>query len=210
MGDNLQVLEILVFAVIAAILVFRLRSMLGRRTGLEKRRELPSFRSATPPAQPPPAATLPTPRADAKPGELGGDFDRDAFLKGARGAFEIVVAAFAAGNRETLQPLLSPDVFRSFSDAVTARERARETLETRIVAIKSADIVRERVEGGTALVTVKFVSDQILVTRSETGAVLDGDPDHPAEHTDLWTFSRVLRSPDPNWTLIATETPSHS
>jgi len=206
MGDNLQVLEILVFAVIAAILVFRLRSVLGRRTGHERRRDLPF---ASPPAPPQPAAALPAPRANDNADGLGADFDRDAFLKGARGAFEIIVGAFAAGDRAALQPLLSPDVFRSFSDAITARERAKEKLETKIVAIKSAEIARERVEGGTGLVTVKFVSDQILVTRSEAGAVLDGDPDHAAEHTDLWTFSRVVRSPDPNWTLIATETPSH-
>lgn len=207
MGDNLQVLEILVFAVIAGILVFRLRSVLGRRTGLEKRRDLP-FAGAPKPAPPPPAVALPA-RPGDKADELGAGFDRDAFLKGARGAFEIVVGAFAAGDRGKLQPLLSPDVFRSFSDAIAARERAREKLETRIVAVKSAEIVGTRVEGGTGLVTVKFVSDQILATRSEAGAVLDGDPDHAAEHTDLWTFSRVLRSPDPNWTLIATETPPH-
>jgi len=208
MGDNFQVLEILLFAVIAGILVFRLRSVLGRRTGNERRRDFPFSRTATPANPAPPAGTDAAP-----PRALGGadvadpEFDGGAFLAGARSAFEIVVEAFAAGDRAKLQPLLSPDVFRSFGDSIAARERAKEKQETKIVAVKSSEIVRNRLEGGTALVTVKFVSDQILVTRDASGAVVEGDPEHAVEHTDLWTFSRATRSPDPNWTLIATETP---
>jgi predicted lipid-binding transport protein (Tim44 family) len=211
MDDNFQVLEILVFAVIAGILVFRLRSVLGRRTGNERRRDLPFARQATPPAAnaapTPAAAPVALPQAAATPAP---DFDRAAFLSGARAAFEIIVQAFAAGDRGKLQPLLSPDVFRSFSDAITTRERAQEKLETKIVAVKSAELEQNRVEGGTALATVKFVSDQILATRDAAGAVVEGDPDHAVEHTDLWTFSRPVKSADPNWVLIATETPPHS
>jgi predicted lipid-binding transport protein (Tim44 family) len=209
MGDNFQVLEILVFAVIAGILVLRLRSVLGRRTGNERRRDLPFA--------PPPAVT-PTPAAIAPPAAgpssvadaLDPSFDRAAFLTGARGAFEIIVQSFAAGDSAKLQPLLSPPVFKSFSDAIEARNRANEKQETKIVAIKSAEIAQSRVEGGTGLVTVKFVSDQILVTRNAADAVVDGDPDHAVEHTDIWTFSRPVWSPDPNWILIATETPPHA
>jgi predicted lipid-binding transport protein (Tim44 family) len=220
MGDNFQVLEILVFAVIAGILVFRLRSVLGRRTGHERRRDLPI--TAPPPANPTNKNTPALIALPQRPHPVGAEnadpavaallaadpaFDPAAFLTGARGAFEIIVQAFAAGDRAKLQPLLSPDVFKSFADAITARERAKEKLDTRIVAIKSADLAQARPEGDTALVTVKFVSDQILATRNETGAVIDGDPDHAVEHTDLWTFSRPIRSPNPNWILVATETP---
>jgi len=206
MGDNFQVLEILVFAVVAGILVFRLRSVLGRRTGNERRRDLPFSPTATP-ANPAPAGDAAAPRVLT--GADVGDpaFDSAAFLTGAKGAFQIIVEAFAAGDRAKLQPLLSPDVFRSFGDAIAARDRAKEKQETKIVGIKSADIVKNRVEGATALVTVRFVSDQILVTRDAADAVIEGNPDKSVEHTDLWTFSRSTRSPDPNWTLIATETP---
>jgi predicted lipid-binding transport protein (Tim44 family) len=208
MGDNLQLLEILVFAVVAGILVLRLRAVLGRRTGTERRRDLPfAGRSTSVNPTPTSPAVTTTPRLAAP--ATAADFDQAAFLKGARGAFEIVVEAFAAGDRAKLQPLLSPQVFASFVGAVDARERAQEKQETKIVAIKSAEIVEQRSEGATALVTVKFVSDQIIATRNAAGTVVDGDPEHAAEHIDLWTFSRPLRSPDPNWVLIATETPSH-
>ncbi len=128
MGDNLQVLEILVFAVIAGILVFRLRSVLGRRTGNERRRDLPFSRS-TPPADPaPPAATNAAPPMLPSNAEVtASEFDSASFLAGARSAFQIIVEAFAAGDRAKLQPLLSPDVFRSFGDAIEARERTKRT-----------------------------------------------------------------------------------
>ena len=76
--------------------------------------------------------------------------------------------------------------------------------ETKVVAIKSADVSAARIEGDTALVTVTFVSDQFLVTRNAQGKVIEGDPDHPVTQTDIWTFARSIRAHDPNWMLIAT------
>jgi predicted lipid-binding transport protein (Tim44 family) len=224
MGGNYQILEIVVFAVIAGILVFRLRSVLGRRTGNERRRDLPFGPSPTPPhVSNPPPVNMPTgPRLASAVGAESSDlkagrvvaadpgFDRDRFLEGAKTAFTIIVQAFASGDRAKLQPLLNPEVFRSFADAITARERAKETQETRIVAVNRAEIAESRVEGGTALVTVRFVSDQIVATRGADGALLDGDPDNPVEHTDSWTFSRPVRSPDPNWILVATNAQPHA
>jgi len=218
MGENLQLLEILIFAVVAGVLVFRLRSVLGRRTGNERRQVPPPA-----PAQPAAPIALPSrPRlvaaAGAELGDLGmvqllnadPGFDRNAFLAGAKGAFGIIVTAFAAGERAKLLPLLSPDVLNSFVDAIEAREHAKETQETKIVAIKSAEIADTKLEGDTALVTVKFVSDQILATRDAAGHVLDGDPDKSVERVDLWTFARSVRSRDPNWVLFATKAPEHS
>jgi predicted lipid-binding transport protein (Tim44 family) len=217
MGDGFQLLDILIFAVIAGFLVIRLRSVLGRRTGNERPRD---------PAAPAPLGlgrapiALPTrPRLAAVAGAELGDpalaplaaadpgFDRAGFIAGARAAFEIIVTAFATGDVAALKPLLSPDVYSGFADAINARLQAKETLETKIVAIRGADIVESKVEGEMALVTVKFVSDQIIVVRGMNGAVLEGEPDQAAEKTDLWTFSRPVRAQDPNWTLIATHAP---
>ena len=224
MGENLQLLEILIFAVIAGILIFRLRSVLGRRTGNEQRRDRLGIGGAAP--QPPsqPAAPIPLPSrprlvasAGAALGDLGmaqllnadPGFDRDAFLTGATAAFGIIVTAFAAGDRAKLQPLLSPDVFKNFVAAIEARERGGEKQETKIVAIKSADIAESKLQGDTAMVTVKFVSDQVHWTHDAAGKLIDGDPEKAIEQADLWTFARSVKSRDPNWLLLATKAPDH-
>jgi predicted lipid-binding transport protein (Tim44 family) len=219
MGDGYQVIDIVLFAAIAAFLVFRLRSVLGRRTGLERRRDpfapppppaanasvtpFPRLRTMNGAAPSPEPATGPA--AAIKTADPG--FDERAFLTGARAAFEIIVNAFAAGDKAALKPLLSRDVFDRFAEAIDKRVAAKEKLETKLVAMKSAELVSSSAEGRTGLVTVKFVSDQINVTRGPDGTVLDGDPARVEEHVDSWTFSRPLRSSDPNWTLVATHSP---
>lgn len=218
MENGFQFFDILLFAAIAGFLLLRLWSVLGRRTGNERRRPdpfaPPPKPMPMPPNQGPAAAPTPfQPRLIPANGNSAAlkaadaSFDEEAFLKGARGAFEIVVAAFAAGDTAKLQPLLSKDVFGAFADAIRARQAAKETMETKLVAIKSAEVVETRTEGATGLVTVKIISDQINVTRDAAGQVLEGHPDTAIEKTDFWTFSRPLRARDPNWTLVATHSP---
>ncbi len=220
MGDGFQYLDIVVFAVIAGFLILRLRSVLGRRTGNERPRNPLPMRSpgtapenvaSTPPRSrpavlPPSAEAAPaSPAARLKAADPG--FDEKAFLTGARGAFEIIVNAFAKGDTAALRPLLSEAVYSSFVEAIRAREAQHETLQTTLLTIKTTEIAGAEVEGETAFVTVRCVSDQINVTRGADGAVVDGDPERVVEKTDLWTFSRSLRSRDPNWTLVATTSP---
>jgi predicted lipid-binding transport protein (Tim44 family) len=131
-------------------------------------------------------------------------FDPRGFANGARQAFEMIVRAFAQGDTATLRPLLSDEVYEHFTTAIQDRSRARHTLETTLVAIKSSDIVDARLNGRTAEVSVKFVSEQKNVTRDESGQVIDGAPEHVATVTDIWTFARNTRASDPNWTLIGT------
>ena len=226
MDSGYQLIDILLFAGIAGFLVFRLRSVLGRRTGLEQRRD--PFQP--PPATPPPAgAPAAPPRlravnggaapADATPAGAAPagpsatlkaadpSFADDPFLQGARGAFEIIVNAFAKGDKAVLAPLLSKEVSQSFLGAIDTRRAANETMETKLGAIKSAEIVDSAVEGSTGFVTVKFVTDQANVTRAADGKIVDGDPDRVSEHVDFWTFARSLRARDPNWMLVATKSP---
>lgn len=216
MGDGFQIFDIILFAAIAGFLLLRLRSVLGRRTGNEQRRPDP-FAPPKPALTPVPTLAPESAAAPVAP-KAGGtglvalkaadpSFDEKVFLQGARGAFEIVVNSFAAGDTGVLQPLLSKDVFAAFSEAIRARAAAKETLQTTLLSIKSADIVEATLEGGTAIVTVKFVSDQTNVTRSGDGKVIEGDPDKVIEKTDFWTFARPIRSRDPNWMLVATNTP---
>ena len=132
------------------------------------------------------------------------DFDPIAFVNGAKVAFEMVIAAFAQGDSRSLRPLLSNDVYEDFTGAIKAREEANETLETTLVGFNDAEIIEAEVQGKTAFVTVKFVTEQVNVTRDTEGKVVDGDESHVTAITDIWTFARNTRSRDPNWTLVAT------
>ncbi|MEE8189801.1 MAG: Tim44/TimA family putative adaptor protein [Kiloniellales bacterium] len=135
-------------------------------------------------------------------------FDETTFEEGARACFEMVIDAFAAGDTKTLRPLLSNDVYGDFAGAIEERQENGEVLETSLVGISPPEIVEAELQGRTAFVTVKFVSEQVNVVRDKQGEVVDGDPNHVAKITDLWTFARNTRSRDPNWTLVATQSPN--
>lgn len=132
-------------------------------------------------------------------------FDLDEFIGGAKAAYEMIVTAFAEGDRKTLRQLLSKEVYDGFVAAITQREERGETIEFRFVGIDKAEITAAGVKGTTAQVTVRFLSKLISATRDKDGAVVDGDPVHVGDVTDVWTFARETNSRDPNWKLVATE-----
>lgn len=230
MGDGIQFLDIILFAAVAAFLVLRLRSVLGRRTGHDRPPKYDPFRDRRK-DEAAEDKVIQLPDRAAQSGSAGPEsprpegaaagggsleqgltqiqladraFEPEGFLGGAKAAFEMIVTAFAQGDRKTLRPLLSNDVFEDFSGAIKAREEANETLETTLVGISEAEIIEAELQGKTAFVTVKFVSEQINVTRDAKGEVVDGDPNAVNTVTDIWTFARNTRSRDPNWTLVAT------
>ena len=223
-----EYIDILIFAMIAAFVFFRLRSVLGRRTGNERRPQDafggPMEREAAREAN---VVTLPererereaaatAEKAAGTPLEAGltqikladGEFEPAKFVAGARAAFEMIVTAFAAGNLAKVKPFLGREVYENFNDAVTARQRAQQTAETTVVGIKTSDIVEARMDGRTAVVTVKFVSEQINLVRDKAGTVVEGDPNLVTDVTDVWIFTRDTRSRDPNWMLVETHSPN--
>ncbi len=227
MGGGFQFLDIILFAVVAVFLVLRLRSVLGRRTGTEQRRD--PFAGAPANDQPvrreAPAAVpdlsakpviAPVPDAPATPIAAGlarirqadPDFDDAHFLAGCRAAFEMIVNAFANGDAATLRPLLSDEVFANFNGAIEERRKAGHTHTTTLVGIRAIDLLEADMQGRNAVLTAKIVSDQINVTRDTEGRVVEGDPTAVVAVTDIWTFSRNTRSRDPNWTLVATRSPN--
>ena len=133
------------------------------------------------------------------------NFDPDSFLNGAKAAYEMIVTAFAEGDRKSLRNLLSREVYDGFVSAIAERESRGETIEFRFVGIDKAEITDAALKGGTEQVTVRFQSKLISATHDKTGAVIDGDPVHVGDVTDIWTFSREASSRDPNWKLVATE-----
>jgi len=131
-------------------------------------------------------------------------FEPDHFLSGCRAAYEIIVTAFAAGDRKSLKPLISSDVYKSFDGAITERESQGKSLESNFVGVEKAEIVDAALKQKIAEVTVKFVSEVISVTKNADGAVIEGDPTTVRKITDIWTFARDTRSSNPNWKLVGT------
>jgi predicted lipid-binding transport protein (Tim44 family) len=131
-------------------------------------------------------------------------FNPEDFISGARQAYEMIVTAFAEGNRKVLKGLLSNDVFDGFASAINDRETRGEQIDQSFVGINKAEIVEAEVTSGMAQVTVKFVSELISATRDRAGTVIAGDPKRIKEVVDVWTFARETNSRDPNWKLIAT------
>jgi predicted lipid-binding transport protein (Tim44 family) len=227
MGGGFQYLDLIFFGIVAVFLVLRLRSVLGRRTGSERQRPDP-FAGAPAKDQPAaarapngalpdisakpaigsPAATSPVAAGLARIRSADPSFDESQFLTGARGAFELIVNDYAAGDSATLRPLLSDEVFANFSRAIEERQKNGHTLSTTLVGIRAAEIIEADLQGRNAVITVKMVSDQINVTRDGDGKVVEGDPSAVTSVTDIWTFSRNTRARDPNWTLVATRSPN--
>jgi predicted lipid-binding transport protein (Tim44 family) len=132
-------------------------------------------------------------------------FDAKHFIAGARAAYEMIVTAFAGGDRRQLRNLLSREVFDGFDAAITERERRSETAETRFVSIDGSTITTAELRNHTAQITVRFVSKLVSATRDRAGAVIDGNADKVTDVTDVWTFARDISSRDPNWKVVATE-----
>lgn len=204
-------IELILFGMVAAFLVLRLRSVLGKRQGYERppadarpvptplNRDAP--RASIPPAGP--ALTGAAAQAVGRIRAVDPSFEATGFLAGADGAFRMIVTAFAAGDRQTLRGLLSDETYSGFEQAITARENAGETQRTEIRAVNGVTIDAADLRGTTADVTVRFVSDQVNLTLARNGEVVTGS-DAITELTDLWTFQRDLSDKDPTWRLVAT------
>jgi predicted lipid-binding transport protein (Tim44 family) len=133
------------------------------------------------------------------------NFDAKHFIAGARAAYEMIVTAFAAGDRKQLRELLSREVFDGFDSAIGERERRGETAETRFVSIDASTITAAELRNRVAQITVRFVSKLVSTTRDTAGAVVDGSAEKVTDVTDVWTFTRDTSSRDPNWKVVATE-----
>ncbi len=226
MSDGFAYLDIIFFAMVAAFIAFRLRNVLGRRIGHERRR------TERVPGAPPRAndkvVALPergTPAATEEPAiaDVADDgiksgltairladpsFDLERFLQGSRAAFGMILDAFAKGDRAALRPLLADSVLREFSQAIDERERSGQGPASELVAIRAAEVTGAEMRASRARITVRFVSEQINVPPPAGGASTGGPPKPITDVVDVWTFERDTRSRDPNWELVETGTPA--
>lgn len=219
MGNG-SIIEIILLAAVAAFLVFRLRSILGRRTGHQEPSQ-PRTRRANGEAEDGDnIISLPgrrSPQADAETGldsalkkihQADPDFNPNEFINGAKAAFAMIVDGFSKGDTAALRPLLGDDLYDDFSNAIRNRSSTGERLESEIIEIRNAQITEAEMEGRKAVLTVRFTSKQKNVTRDGDGTVIDGDPDKAETVIDIWTFMRNTRSKDPTWGLVRTAVPA--
>lgn len=226
MSEGFAYIDILFFAMVAAFIALRLRSVLGRRTGHERRRSS-GWDTASANNTADKVVAMPErgkAAAEADPAIAGladgkiktgltqirladQNFDLNGFLDGARSAFEMIVEAYAAGEKDVLRPLLAEDVLAGFTQAVDQRDAAGQSLETQLISIGKAEAVDASMNGTLARITVRFTSEQVNVLRDADGKVIEGDPSTAEEVVDLWTFERDTHSDDPNWILVETRTP---
>lgn len=219
MGGGFQIIDIVLFAVLALFLIVKLGSVLGRRGEDETRQTDPfGISNRKTPAEdtvvPLPERHGPTPEElDAMdPLEAGiaqiraadRSFREREFVKGSRRAFEATLEAFAKSDSKTLKSLLDNSVYENFAAAIKARKDAGHELETTIVGINESEIVRAELDGDLARVTVRFVTEQVNALKDAAGEIVEGDPANVVQVTDVWTFCRNTKSSDPNWLLVAT------
>jgi len=211
---------IVILALVALFIGFRLYSVLGERTGHEQQPILKpaesDARTAPPVAQPPVAQPAPPETGDlafvptAGPGVraiLAADsaFDVARFLEGAKSAYRMILEAFWKGNLDVLRSHVDDHVYDAFKTAVDQRASEGLTLDNRLIAIEQAVISEATLERGAAIVTVRFEADIAAVTRNSDGQVVAGSLSDAVQTRDLWTFRRDTNSRDPNWLLIETD-----
>lgn len=205
---------LLILIGVTAFILFRLISVMGTRTGHEQRHDLEALSRRAPPgehradaereeaaaeAAPTPVSTNARRLRDADP-----RFDEAVFLKGAKGAYEMIVEAFASGDLRSIRAYLSEPVYDAFKRAVVAREDVQHTTDLKFVGVDHAAIVDSDYDDEWMTATTDFASNQVRVTRDKDGNVVEGDPNRIDLVKDRWTFSRKRSSRDPNWILVAT------
>ncbi len=227
MSEGFAYIDILFFAMVAAFIALRLRSVLGRRTGHERRRaegfgdvRRDSTSDNVVPIGDRGAASAEVDQAiadlsegDVKSGltsirQADPSFDLREFLSGARLAFEMIVDSYAAGDKTALRPLLADQVFRGFARAIDERVAIEQSLDTQLLAVGEPEVIEADLVNNAARVTLRFESEQVNVVRDRDGKIVEGDPQTAEDVIDLWTFERDTQSGDPNWTLIETRAPN--
>ncbi|AIT80724.1 MULTISPECIES: Tim44/TimA family putative adaptor protein [Novosphingobium] len=223
--------EIVILAMIAAFLGLRLYSVLGRRAEHEEEPIQGRFEGRQ---GQPGAARVPAPKPDAKTddrnparqaqrlremplappsverglaeiAQVDRRFDALAFLEGARSAYRMILEAFWKADKAELRALCDDDVYESFSAAIDARVEAGETMDNRLIRIEECAVTAAGIDNGLARITLRFRSDIAAVTRDADGHVVAGSLDDAIEAVDVWTFSRAVNSPDPDWLLDETD-----
>ena len=198
MNSSFEYLDIILLAIIAGFIILRLRGILGRRTGHEKKALGDLFgKKVTQKDTEKKIVNLSSSKLD--------DEAKEQFIKGAKAAYEMIVTSFAKGDKKTLKPLLNKEIYQNFSDEIDHRKKENSKSELTFVGVKSAKIKNFEKKNNVYTFTVNFVSEIITCKKDKNNKVIDGNPDIIKTVNDVWKFSKNMWSSNPNWYLIETQ-----
>ena len=198
MSGSFEYLDIILLAMIAGFIVLRLRGILGRRTGYEKKYSESSLtKKATQRDDKNKVVGLSSSKIDAAA--------KEQFIRGAKTAYEMIVTSFANGDKNSLKPLVNNEIYQNFSDEIDHRKKENLKSELTFVGLKSAEIKNFEKKDNIYTFTVNFVSEIITCKKDKNNKVIEGNPDTIKTVNDVWKFSKNMWSNNPNWYLVETQ-----
>ena len=198
MNSSFEYLDIIILAMIAGFIILRLRGILGRRTGHEKKVLGGLFgKKVTQRNTEKKVVNLSSSKLD--------DAAKEQFIEGAKAAYEMIITSFAKGDKNALKPLLNKEIYQNFSDEIDHRKKENLKSELTFVGVKSAEIKNFEKKDNIYTFTVNFVSEIITCKKDKNNKVIEGNPDIIKTVNDVWKFSKNMWSSNPNWYLVETQ-----
>jgi predicted lipid-binding transport protein (Tim44 family) len=184
MNNSFEYLDIILLAIIAGFIILRLRGILGRRTGHEKKDFGDLFgKKVTQSGSEKKVVNLSTGKLD--------NVAKEQFIKSAKKAYEMIITSFAEGDKKALKPLLNKKIFQNFSDEIDHRKKENLKSELTFVGVKSAEIKNFEKKDNNYTFTVNFVSEIITCKKDRNNNVIEGNPDIIKTVKDVWKFQRI-------------------
>ena len=203
MNEAFQYLDIIILAILAGVVLLRLRSVLGRRTGHEKT-DQSTFQYEQPSKELNPKVEIESPTVDRTSINDDSWFNENDFVNGANNAYEVIITNFENGNKDLLKPLLNENVMKNFFDVIDKRNANNEKVEFSFIGIESSKIIYKNLKNNPMEVTIKFVSEMITCIKNNKDEIISGSINQVQKITDVWTFSKNKTIKSNDWLLSAT------
>ena len=203
MNEAFQYLDIIILAILAGVVLLRLRSVLGRRTGHEKT-DQSTFQYEQPSKELNPKVEIESPTVDRTSINDDSWFNENDFVNGANNAYEVIITNFENGNKDLLKPLLNENVTKNFFDVIDKRNANNEKVEFSFIGIESSKIIYKNLKNNPMEVTIKFVSEMITCIKNNKDEIISGSINQVQKITDVWTFSKNKTIKSNDWLLSAT------
>ena len=199
MNNSFEYLDIILLAMIAGFIILRLRGILGRRTGHEKKafRDLFSKKVTQ--------EVTEEKVVNLNSNKLFNEAAKEQFIQGAKSAYEMIITSFAKGDKNTLRPLLNKEIYQNFSDEIDQRKKENLKSELTFVGVKSAEIKNFEKKDNIYIFTVNFVSEIITCKKNKDNKIIEGNAEEIKTVTDVWKFSKNMWSTNPNWYVVETQ-----